>query len=93
MIICLLVTVTVGWLGSRYIKWKREQQLLADLDRPIDIKSFIGVHSNDEKFERYSLDRLFMIAQQYSKAAVRDSSDSVAARIAAGALVLSLIHI
>ena len=82
MIIFFLVTVTFGWFGLRYTKWKQEQQLLADLNF-----APYSVLSDDETFERYSLDRLSKIAEQYSAIAVRQPSDSVAARIAAGALV------
>ena len=87
MIICFLVTVTVGWLGLRYIKWKREQQLLADLYLPIYADYPSLAFTNEEKFERYSPDRLFKIADLYSEIAEREPPDSVAARIASGALV------
>ena len=86
MIICLLVTVTFGWFGSRYIKWKREQQLLADLDLAPYWEYPRAVQFDDEIYERYSHDRLFKIADEYSKLAAKGPSDSAAARIAAGAL-------
>ena len=64
MIIFLLVTVTFAWLGSRYIKWKREQQLLADLGLAIS-EYPNAVSHDDDIFESYSLDRLFKIADKY----------------------------
>ena len=87
MIICLLITVAVGWLGMRYINSQRERQLLADLDRRPYSGYFTGVPADDEIFERYSLDKLFRIAERYSTAAAGEPSDSAAARIAAGALI------
>jgi len=86
MIICLLITVTFGWLGARYIKSKREQQFLADLDRAPYSRYLTSALSDDKIFEKYTPDRLFRIAEQYSKSAVREPSNSVPARIAAGAL-------
>jgi len=88
LVIFMLTSAACCWLGSRYIKWKKEQRLLTDLETGISFAEFVPMphRQRDDLYERYPPDRLLEYAKHYSSIAVNEPSRSVSARIAAAAL-------
>lgn len=88
LVIFVLISAACCWFGSRYIKWKKEQRLLADLETGVSFAEFVPMphRQRDDLYERYPPDRLLEYAKHYSSIAVNEPSQSVSARIAAAAL-------
>lgn len=82
-----IIGVTYGWFGSRYLRMQKERQILADLSPGICWDFVARAYSaDDELYQRYDADRLFDLADRYSKIAEREPTESVPAKIAAAAL-------